>query len=235
MSFLLSFFRISTSCNNHHPANLHNRRKNSIAGSDTTATAIRMTLLSLISTPAAFAALRRELDAAAAAGRLSSPVRDAEAKSLPYLQAVIREGLRLYPPSTGLVSKQVPPGGDTIHGYFLPGGTQVGENVCSIGRDRDVFGPDAHHFRPERWIEAAEEADGERYKEMLATVDLVFGYGKFYCMGRTIALMELNKVFVEVSRRISPSCCVIYVSWPKRKKKRKKRKTFANKTTRVVV
>ncbi|KAL2760390.1 hypothetical protein ACRALDRAFT_2024383 [Sodiomyces alcalophilus JCM 7366] len=171
-----------------------------IAGSDTTATAIRMTLLSLISTPAAFAALRREIDAGIAAGRISSPVRDAEAKAMPYLQAVIREGLRLYPPSTGLVSKEVPEGGDTIHGYYLPAGTQVGENVCSIGRDKDVFGPDAHHFRPERWLEAA-EGDQERYKNMLATVDLVFGYGKFYCMGRTIALMELSKVFVELTRR----------------------------------
>ncbi|TEA13612.1 Cytochrome P450 monooxygenase lolP1 [Colletotrichum sidae] len=173
-----------------------------IAGSDTTATAIRMILLSLLSNPRAYSSLRAEIDAAAAANRISRPVRDAEARTLPYLQAVIREGLRLYPPSTGIVSKEVPAGGgDTVHGFRLPAGTQLGENVCGIGRARDVFGPDAHVFRPERWIEAARAGDERRFREMLSTADLVFGYGKFYCMGRNIALIELNKIFVELFRR----------------------------------
>ncbi|KAL3292811.1 cytochrome P450 [Colletotrichum asianum] len=170
-----------------------------IAGSDTTATAIRMILLSLLSNPSAFAALRAEIDAGIASGILSFPVKDSEAKAMPYLQAVIREGLRLYPPSTGVVSKEVPQGGDVIHGYKLPAGTQLGENVCSIGRTREVFGPDAHLFRPERWIEAGN--DNEKFRMMIATTDLVFGFGKFYCMGRNIALMELNKIFVELLRR----------------------------------
>ncbi|TDZ19369.1 Cytochrome P450 monooxygenase lolP1 [Colletotrichum orbiculare MAFF 240422] len=172
-----------------------------IAGSDTTATAIRMILLSLLSNPQAYSSLRAEIDAAAAANRISRPVRDAEARTLPYLQAVIREGLRLYPPSTGIVSKEVPAGGDAVHGFRLPAGTQLGENVCGIGRARDVFGPDAHVFRPERWIEAARGGDERRFREMLSTADLVFGYGKFYCMGRSIALIELNKIFVELFRR----------------------------------
>ncbi|TDZ38190.1 Cytochrome P450 monooxygenase lolP1 [Colletotrichum spinosum] len=172
-----------------------------IAGSDTTATAIRMILLCLLSDPRAYSSLRAEIDAAAAANRISRPVRDAEARTLPYLQAVIREGLRLYPPSTGIASKEVPAGGDAVHGFRLPAGTQVGENVCGIGRARDVFGPDAHVFRPERWIEAARAGDERRFREMLSTADLVFGYGKFYCMGRNIALIELNKIFVELFRR----------------------------------
>lgn len=165
-----------------------------------------MILLSLLSNPPAFAALRAEIDTGISKRMISSPIKDAEARFLPYLQAVIREGLRLYPPSTGIVSKEVPSGGDVIHGYRLPGGTQLGENVCSIGRCKDVFGPDAHLFRPERWIEASAADDEDRYKAMLATTDLVFGYGKFYCMGRNIALMELNKIFVEV--RMGGGCSV---------------------------
>ncbi|KAK2029101.1 cytochrome P450 [Colletotrichum zoysiae] len=172
-----------------------------IAGSDTTATAIRMILLSLLSNPPAFAALRAEIDSAITKRIISSPIKDSESRYMPYLQAVIREGLRLYPPSTGIVSKEVPVGGDVVHGLRLPAGTQLGENICSIGRSKEVFGPDAHLFRPERWIEAAMETDEERYRAMMATTDLVFGYGKFYCMGRNIALMELNKIFVELLRR----------------------------------
>lgn len=171
----------------------------SIAGSDTTATAIRMILLSLLSNPQAFTALRAEIDTLISKKMIGSPIKGSEARFMPYLQAVIREGLRLYPPSTGIVSKQIPSEGDIIHGYRLPSGTQLGENVCSIGRSKDIFGPDAHLFRPERWIEAATSDDEGRYKAMISTADLVFGHGKFYCMGRNIALMELNKVFVEVN------------------------------------
>lgn len=51
-------------------------------------------------------------------------------------------------------------------------------------------------FRPDRWIEAAK--DEAMYKEMAATIDLAFGHGKFQCLGKVIAAMELNKIFVEV-------------------------------------
>jgi len=32
-------------------------------------------------------------------------------------------------------------------------------------------------------------------------VDIVFGYGKYLCLGRNVAFMELNKIFVQVSFR----------------------------------
>jgi hypothetical protein len=51
-------------------------------------------------------------------------------------------------------------------------------------------------FRPERWLEVA---DAEKLREMEGTVDLVFGFGKYQCLGRNIAFLELNKAFVEVS------------------------------------
>ncbi len=168
-----------------------------IAGSDSTATAVRMTLLCLLNTPSALLRLRQEMDAGIAEGRISSPISDAEAYKLPYLQAMIKEGLRVFPPQTGHNYKQVPKGGAKIHGYFLPEGTQLGVNIHCLMRDRGTFGPDADVFRPERWLEAAE--DEARLKAMSSTVDLAFGYGKFQCLGKTIAAMELNKIFVEVS------------------------------------
>jgi cytochrome P450 len=119
---------------------------------------------------------------------------------MPYLQAVIREGLRLYPPATGLLQKAVPRGGATLHGYQLPEGTQVGQSVGGFLRSKGLFGDDVNVFRPERWLEAAAADDGgARLKEMQAAVDLVFGFGKYQCLGKQIALTELNKVFVEVS------------------------------------
>lgn len=157
-----------------------------------------------MNTPSALNALRHEIDQAVAAGRISSPITDAEAYQLPYLQAVIKEGIRMFPPSTGHNFKQVPKGGATIHGIFLPEGTQLGINVMRMMRDKETFGPDAEVFRPERWIEASKNE--ERFKELASIVDLAFGYGKFQCPGKTIAAMELNKIFVEVSRSHAALC-----------------------------
>ncbi|ORY70305.1 cytochrome P450 [Pseudomassariella vexata] len=168
-----------------------------IAGSVTSATAICMTLLCLISTPSAYNGLQKEIDQAIQKGWISSPISEPEAKQLPYLQAVIREGLRMYPPVTGMGSKQVPPGGDMINGHFLPEGTQVGTNTFGLMRSKDIWGKDADVFRPERWLEASEA----ELKVMNTVVDMIFGHGKYACLGKPIAMMELNKVYVELLRR----------------------------------
>ncbi|KXH36485.1 cytochrome P450 [Colletotrichum simmondsii] len=171
-----------------------------IAGSDSTATAVRMTMLCLLNTPSSLNALRHEMDQGIAQGRISSPIRDLEARQLPYLQAVIREGIRMYPPSTGLNYKQVAKGGTQLHGQFLPEGTQMGVNIQQLMRSKDTFGCDADVFRPERWLEAAAE-DDDCFRDMCGVVDLAFGHGRFQCLGKTIAAMELNKIFIELFRR----------------------------------
>lgn len=110
-----------------------NNRKR-LAGSDTTATAIRATILFLITTPRALWRLRAEIDEAVRC-RISSPIKDSEARALPYLQACIKEGLRLFPPVTGLFDKIVPPEGDTFNDLFLPGGTEIGYSpYCQVSR-----------------------------------------------------------------------------------------------------
>jgi cytochrome P450 len=144
--------------------------------------------------------LMAEITDGIARGRISSPIKDSESKELPYLQAVIREGLRMFPPATGILNKEVPAGGDNILGYEIPEGTQIGHNIVGLMQTTEIFGADAEAFRPDRWIEA-EAADPEKFKEMVGALDLVFGYGKYMCLGRTIAQMELNKVFVELLRR----------------------------------
>ncbi|KDN67099.1 putative cytochrome P450 [Colletotrichum sublineola] len=172
-----------------------------LAGSDTTATAIRATILHVITNPKVTAALRAEIDAA----HLSRPiVSDAEARAMPYLQAVIKEGLRMFPPVVGQMSKEVVSNdgaGDTFKGVHLPEGTRIGYCAWGIFRRSDIWGADSHLFRPERWL----EADAEGLRLMEGTLELVFGYGKWQCLGRNVALMELNKVFVEVSCANGPS------------------------------
>jgi cytochrome P450 len=109
----------------------------------------------------------------------------------------------MYPPTTGLGSKQVPPGGDEVCGFTVPGGTQIAHNFFGLARLKSLWGDDADSFRPERWLEA--EGDVEQLKAMSAALDLDFGSGKYQCLGKPIALMELNKVFAEVS------CAALYL------------------------
>ena len=88
-----------------------------------------------------------------------------------------REGLRLWPPSNGLMQKDVPIGGITLHGHFLPAGTHMAQNMYGIGRLKSIWGEDADLFRPERWL--GDDIPADRLREMQSVLDLVFGYGKF--------------------------------------------------------
>ncbi|KAI0834132.1 cytochrome P450 [Hypoxylon sp. FL0890] len=168
-----------------------------VAGTDSTATGVRMTLLLLVSNPVAYDKLKSEIDDAIAEGRISSPIKDAESRQLPYLQAVIKEGLRAFPVVTATFFKKVPKGGDTINGYFVPEGTEIGHNILGIMRAKKYWGEDADVFRPERWL----EADEETLEMMTGVIETLFGSGRYKCLGRAIAQMELNKVFVELLRR----------------------------------
>lgn len=161
-------------------------------------------MLCLLNTPSSLNTLRREIDDGIRKGHVSSPITDAEAREMPFLQAVIKEGIRMYPPQTGLNYKQVAPGGAEVCGHFLPEGTQLGVNIHRLMRCRDTFGVDADVFRPERWLEAA-AADEDRFREMGAVVELDFGYGRYQCLGKSIAFMELNKIFVEVTHHLETS------------------------------
>jgi len=164
-----------------------------IAGGDTTATTLRATMLFIITNPHVYKKLQAEIDSTVREGPVIS---DAQARTLPYLQAVIKEGARMFPAATGMMSKVVPPEGDTINGIFIPGGTDIGKNDWAIQRDKNVYGEDSTFFRPERWLEARDE----QLEKMERTVGLVWGYGKYSCLGKNIALMELNKAYFELLR-----------------------------------
>ncbi|KAK7715154.1 hypothetical protein SLS64_003851 [Diaporthe eres] len=167
-----------------------------IAGSDSTAISIRCTMLFLTTTPHAYRRLQEEIDQGIAEGRISSPITNAEAKALPYLQAVIHETRRYHPINIGTFPKVVPPNGDTLAGQFVPGGTKIAVNQRGLLRNKELFGADPDVFRPERWLGVS---PGQRDR-MTSVVDLSFGHGRYICSGKPLAVMELNKVYVELLR-----------------------------------
>ncbi|RFU28324.1 hypothetical protein B7463_g7997, partial [Scytalidium lignicola] len=141
---------------------------NVIAGSDTTSISLSATLYHLLRTPSVVQNLRDEINSAIATGNCSVPnVTFKESQNMPYLQAVMKEALRVHS-ATGLpLWRVVPEGGVEISGNFFPAGTVLGVNTWCAHYNKDVFGPDAELFRPERWAEA-EKVGGEKLREMNA-------------------------------------------------------------------
>jgi cytochrome P450 len=180
-----------------------------LAGFDTTASALRIIMLYTITNPRVYAKLRSEIDAAVKAG-IAPPspevISDSKAGQLPYFGAVIREALRIHPPVVNIFSRVVPKDGDavTVDGksYYLPGGTRIGYAAWSLHRNnKAVYGEDAHVFRPERWFVSESDPDGkERLARMIKTNDIVFGYGRWHCLGKTVAMIEIHKVVFELLR-----------------------------------
>ncbi|ORY70987.1 BcABA1, cytochrome P450 monooxygenase [Pseudomassariella vexata] len=165
-----------------------------IAGFENTASVIRTTLLYLMSSPRVYQKFKAEIMQVVRNGKVSSPITVEEAKKIPYLQAIIYEGIRMRPPAPGLYPKAVPPQGDVISGYFIPGGTAIGMNTGALVRSKVLFGEDAEVFRPERFT----EADDATRLEMERNVELVFGHGRWMCAGKVVAFMELSKIYFEL-------------------------------------
>lgn len=82
-------------------------------------------------------------------------------------------------------------------GRVIPANTIIALSLTSILRDPETFGPDAELFRPERWLE---DVDEETKKKMDRAHELIFGSGRFLCLGREIAMMHIVKVVIEVRR-----------------------------------
>ncbi|CZR67450.1 related to pisatin demethylase (cytochrome P450) [Phialocephala subalpina] len=167
-----------------------------LGGSDTMSIALRSVMLFTITNPRVYNILVSSILEFSTYLPPGLMISSTNLKRVPYLQAVIKESLRIFPPGTGQMPKMAPREGDTLNGIKIPAWTNVGTNPWFIMRDPANFGPDAEMFRPERWL----EADEKRLKEMNYVWELVWGYGKYQCLGKQIAEMELGKVVFELLR-----------------------------------
>ncbi|KAI1165153.1 cytochrome P450 [Nemania serpens] len=161
------------------------------AGSDSTASTMQSFFWLTLTAPRVHAALKAEVHAAVAAGALpaSGNVEWTQAQGLPYFQACLKEAMRLRP-AVGLnIGRLAPaPDGVEIDGRHYPAGTRLAVNGWVLHRDKGVFGADAEFFRPERWLE---DEEGARVMERFM---FQFGGGAHVCIGRNLALLEINKV-----------------------------------------
>lgn len=156
---------------------------NIFAGSDTTAISTRAIIYYVLKSPDVKRRLLEEIDERRRQGKLSNPVTLSEADSMPYLQAVMYEALRLHPAVGMSLPRTVPEGGAEIAGKHLPAGSVVGANPWVVHRNEDVFGGDVDSFRPERWLKTD---NGDMHRFFFA-----FGSGARMCLGRNVSWLEM--------------------------------------------
>ncbi|AEO60779.1 hypothetical protein MYCTH_2120753 [Thermothelomyces thermophilus ATCC 42464] len=166
------------------------------AGSDSTASTMQSFFWHILDAKPVYQGIVRELEEAVKEGVIPAEgnLTWNQAQKLPYLQACLKEAMRVRP-AVGLnITRLVPPEGAELDGHFFPGGTTVACNGWVLHRDKEIFGQDADDFRPERWLE-----DEERAKKMERYM-FQFGGGSHLCIGRNLALLEINKVVPRLLR-----------------------------------
>lgn len=180
------------------------------AGTDTTVGIVTVLFYFLLKHPDVKKKLMEELHSSGVlpSSGLEFPVVSyVSVKGLSYLDAVIKETLRLLSVLGTTLDRTVPPQGATLGSVHLPGGTVVGCSAYVMHRHEATFGPlDVNEFRPERWllVDSAKRVAMEH-------ATLSWSHGTRTCLGRNLAEIEMKKLVSSILLRFEVSL-VIFVS-----------------------
>nr|Q9XGT9.1 RecName: Full=Cytochrome P450 93B2; AltName: Full=Flavone synthase II; Short=FNSII [Gerbera hybrid cultivar]AAD39549.1 flavone synthase II [Gerbera hybrid cultivar] len=161
------------------------------AGTDTTAIAIEWALVELINNPNALEKARQEIDQVIGDERL---VQESDTPNLPYIQAIIKEALRLHPPIPMLIRKSTE--NVIVQGYDIPAGTLLFVNIWSIGRNPQCWETPLE-FKPHRFLDGGDLKSSLDIKGHNFQL-LPFGTGRRGCPGVNLAMRELSVVIANL-------------------------------------
>ncbi|MEO3824285.1 cytochrome P450 [Actinomadura sp. B10D3] len=159
------------------------------AGYDTTSAAMAWAVYALLAHPDAAERARREV--AEVVG--DRPVQAADLPALTYLDGVVNETLRLFPPA--VLSARVPVEDFEYAGHRIPAGAMVFYSPFVTHRMPEVW-PQAGRFRPERW-----DPSSDLHRPTTPATFLPFGGGPHRCIGSTLATTELKTMLACLLRR----------------------------------
>lgn len=158
-----------------------------LGGHETTAIALAWVWHLLTQHPDVEERLAKHLEV----GLCGRPPRFEDLPRLDYLQQVLRESLRLYPPAwymTRRADRDV-----EIGGYRVPKGVTVVMDIWAVHHDPRFY-PDPEEFRPERWTE-------EFTKELHKFAYIPFGVGARRCIGALFAEAEAMLAIASILQR----------------------------------
>ncbi|KAH8115664.1 cytochrome P450 [Phellopilus nigrolimitatus] len=176
------------------------------AGHDTTTSAICRTLDVLCHRPDVQSRLREEVTTARKERDGADLDYDA-LMSLPYLDAVCRETLRVFPPATQVdrITKKdvvVPlafplqprDGKPEIKEVMLKKNTTVIISILGANRSKAIWGDDANEWKPERWLQPLPESVARAHLPGVYSQMMTFLGGGRACIGFKFSEMELKLV-----------------------------------------
>lgn len=143
------------------------------AGHETTATAIAWAMYWIHANPQCLRKLRAELDT------LPDGTPPMELLKQPYLMAVCKESLRIYPVAIALFPRFVE-ASFVMGGHYIPAGQAVMGSAYLVHHRQDLY-PDSKTFRPDRFLK----------RQFTATEFIPFGGGSRRCIGSALAMAEL--------------------------------------------
>ncbi|KAI5479921.1 cytochrome P450 [Pseudohyphozyma bogoriensis] len=159
-----------------------------LAGTETTTAGLSYTLYYLSMHSKAMEKLQAELDAVMEPGQVLGVQNSAR---LPYLDAVIKEGLRMSTGYPGTLDRVTSSTGINVDGCFVPPGTEVGMQVYTVHHDKGIWGDDCHEFRPERFLDATPE---------MKAAFIPFSIGARNCPGQNLAIFDLRLLLSAIAR-----------------------------------
>ncbi|KAJ5713882.1 uncharacterized protein N7483_011063 [Penicillium malachiteum] len=175
-----------------------------IAGSETSASLLSGCVYYLCMNPNAMAILTQEVRSAFSR---DSDITSTKCSRLSYLNAVIEESLRLYPPLVTNLTRIIPDGGDTIDGNMIPGGVTVStHHYASYHSSANFFVPEA--FIPERWL-----GSDARFQDDKRDVVQPFSLGPRNCLGRNLAYIEIRMILSKLLFNFDLQICKESEDW----------------------
>ncbi|KAK4482967.1 hypothetical protein RD792_010141 [Penstemon davidsonii] len=154
-----------------------------LTGSESTAETLTWAISLLLNNNHAFTLAQEELDAKVG---MNKWVEESDIKNLHYLQSIIKETLRLYPPGP-LAGPHQATKDCNIGGYYVPKGTRLIVNLWKLHRDPNVW-IDFNEFRLERFLNEHRNVDfkGKHFEY------IPFGAGRRMCPGMTFGLQVVH-------------------------------------------
>ncbi|XP_065625410.1 dimethylnonatriene synthase-like [Quercus suber] len=154
-----------------------------LTGAGSTATTLTWALSLLLNHPSVLKAAQEELDMHVGKDKW---VEESDIQNLKYLQAIVKETLRLYPPGP-LTGVREAMEDCTVGGYFVPKGTRLLINIWKLQRDPRVWS-NPSEFQPERFLttHAGIDVRGQNFEY------IPFSSGRRSCPGITFGLQVVH-------------------------------------------
>ncbi|KAF3395109.1 Isotrichodermin C-15 hydroxylase, partial [Talaromyces pinophilus] len=161
-----------------------------VAGSETTATLLSGTTFWLLKNPKVY---RKLVDEIRSSFTTEEDINFTNVSQLRYLLAVLKEGLRMYPPVPSNLPRKVPKGGAIVNQHWISEGYKTSVSVShwsAYHSAQNFLLPNS--FIPERWL------DDQRFVDDKQDILQPFSYGPRNCLGKNLAYTEMRLVLARM-------------------------------------